>query len=162
MIWTIGFLAVINMAIGYGLAIYLHGKGKILFRAPEVKMPRSSPTVQSVPASPETQPQSVAAELPQEVPAVVEQPTAEAETAIEPSLEVSDSAPSEVAEAAADSTVEDDISEADNQPSDAPESDGNDDNVLAGIEAFRSQLAKISKANAEEEAETPAEELAET
>jgi hypothetical protein len=130
MVWLISILTVSNIAMGYGLAIYLNRHYGMLV-----------PTRRKM-TSPTTAPTAVA-EMPTVSSAVVnEMIEAEIDEAEEPeSVEIG---------GASSPALDEEIGA-------APAVD--EENVLAGIEEFRSQLAKMNSAASEPEIGTEAEEL---
>lgn len=126
MVLVIAFLTITNIALGYGLAVYVNRHFGTLL------LSRSKSTVASQQSVADTQPAAQRAEelptlAPTAVSAVVEQ--AVAETLVE-------------AQPVADETAA-------SEPAD-------EENVLAGIEEFRSQLAKMSTAVEQPMEEAPA------
>ena len=223
MVWAIPILALTNMAIGYGLAVYLHGKGGNLITIKRVVKPPKPKDPEPSTAQPVATPAAVA-EPPADPAKVAEQesPAPEAETSIdqpsipEPDVPTAKEEPNPAPETTSDESPvvasagsavasEESLPEADETAVDPPaspeasveddgensakietaeldeaeisavtdnaddptddddgEPSGDDANVLAGIEAFRSQLAKMSDSDEEAPAEDEdAEELAE-
>ncbi len=146
MTFLVVFLSVTNIAIGYGLAVYLRRAALAYEPVPEIPpapapelpaQPVATP-VASAPAQPVVAPAPVEATTPAPIEAAV--PTPEApEVPVQPPLAVEQTAAAVATTSAA----------ADELP--------NEENVLAGIEAFRSQLAKLNQSEAAE----PEAELAE-
>lgn len=134
MVMVIIFLTLTNIALGYGLAVYVNRHfGTLIFTRPKNR--------KAIPQAVVEFPETIAA-----VAAPPSQPTAHIESAPEPQMSVSatqgiqaKSSESPVTEIAASEQVD-------------------EENVLAGIEEFRSQLAKMG-APAEPLAAEPEREL---
>lgn len=146
MVMVITFLMLTNIALGYGLAVYVQKNfGTLIYRrrakaVAEVAATVETPAVAVAAASvaeraPTPEPAPVAAPAPQPVVAEV----------------TAAPVPSEVAEVTTEAEAAVEVK---------AESDTVDEeNVLAGIEEFRSQLAKMSEA-AEQPASVPQQGLA--
>jgi hypothetical protein len=125
MVMVITFLTLTNIAIGYGLAVYVHKHfGTLMYRrgakaVAEVASPVAAPAVIVT----ETAPAPDAAATPTAAP-VTESVVAEAPAP---------PAPQEITAEAEPETAESDTVD--------------EENVLAGIEEFRSQLAKMSESS---------------
>ncbi len=126
MVMVIAFLTLTNIALGYGLAVYVNRN----FGTLKLALPKKQ---KSTPAAAVESSETVAAVA---TPAI--QPAAKLKSTTEQSLSVAASG-SPVAEIAPSEPVD-------------------EENVLAGIEEFRSQLAKISE-SAEPLAVEPEREL---
>jgi hypothetical protein len=125
MVWVISFLIVTNLAMGYGLAVYVNRHfGTPALGRPALGRPKSA-------APPASQIPVAAEDLPTVSRATVEEMI---------DSEVAESADPEPIEIGGASTPE----VASNEPVD-------EENVLAGIEEFRSQLAKMNASTADPE-----------
>jgi cytoskeletal protein RodZ len=131
MVSVIAFLTVTNIALGYGLAVYVNKNfGTLIFtRSKKQKAP-----LQAVVESPETT---------AEVAKASSRPTAQIESTLEHETSVSatPSIPIGNSETPVTEIAASDVSKISaSEPVD-------EENVLAGIEEFRSQLAKMSEAS---------------
>lgn len=131
MVWLFSFIAVSNIAMGYGLAVYFHQHFGTAF-------PSCGPLRKKKVAEPKA------------APAVAEAPTVVDELA---GAEVSETPESEAVEIGVPTT--DPVEEIGGLPP------VDEENVLAGIEEFRSQLAKMNVTADEETAESEVEEVEE-
>ena len=118
MVWLISFMTVSNIAMGYGLAVYVNRH----FGTPEIRPPRLTLARLSVSGT------------------ALMSITGKGPTEIAPRLEASDG--NDSATGPAEDNLED-------TPDPTPLGTVDEEKVLAGIEEFRSQLAKINVAAAE-------------
>lgn len=126
-------LSVFNIALGYALAVYLRRASAHLSPLRPIEpRPEIVPAPKPQPIAKELPPEVKAAVVPAEVPDTVPEEIT-AETALETQPDTTDKQMAEAAETAIDPVDE--------------------ENVLAGIEAFRAQLAQVKD---EGEVEEPA------
>jgi hypothetical protein len=147
MVMVITFLTLTNIAIGYGLAVYVQKNfGTLIYRrrakaVAENTMHDAAPAASPPAVVTETAPAPAAVAPPEPVaPPLPDPVVAEAPASPAPPAVVKETAEAEApaVEVKAESDTVD------------------EENVLAGIEEFRSQLAKMSENTASETAEQPA------
>lgn len=144
MVWTIALLAVLNMAFGFAVAVYLQrARGTRPVSLPVAPLPPSVPL--GAPTTPESQTASA--------------PTAQSpDSPPEPEESLAATVSEVVAEASAATAVKDELQE---NPAITNEGARDEANVMAGIEVFRSQLARMSKASMEDDRQPEEKEPAE-
>lgn len=141
MVMVIAFLTLTNIALGYGLAVYVNQKfGTLVFALPKKRKAKPHSSAELSEADAEvapvsTQPISRPAATPEQQASAAAPPSLAAESSVSPVTAIA---------ASADISASEPVDE---------------QNVLAGIEEFRSQLAKMS-VSAESPATEPERDLA--